>query len=90
MIPLKVTVAEVVLHKDQSDKKVSARLHTIKVAQIHFEVASKIVLRQVKFNMYVVKNEVLLSLEKDDYQKQLEQGVAKGKESFFSEKNLQL
>ena len=101
LVPLKVAVVEVVSREVQPDEQVTGRLQPIKVAQIHFEVAGKILSRQVEPGMSVVKGEELLSLEKDDYQNQLEQveadliieqqGVVRDKELLaLAKKNLKL
>ncbi|MEM8844214.1 MAG: efflux RND transporter periplasmic adaptor subunit [Pseudomonadota bacterium] len=101
LIPLKVALAEVVEREVQPDEQVTGRLQPIKDAQIHFEVAGKVISRQVEPGMSVARGEVLLSLEEDDYRNELEQveadliieqqGVVRDKELLtLAKKNLQL
>ena len=90
-----------VSRKVQPDEQVTGRLQPIKEAQIHFEVAGKVVSRQIEPGMKVARNDILLSLEKDDYQNQFEQveadliieqqGVVRDKELLsLAKKNLHL
>ena len=101
LIPLKVAVTEVMLREVQPMERVTGRLQPINVAELHFEVEGKVVSRQVEPGMRVGKGEVLITLEKDDYQNQLEQfeadliieeqGVIRDKELLeLAKKNLEL
>lgn len=101
LVPLKVAVTEVVAREVQPEERVTGRLQPINVAQLHFEVEGKVIARHVEPGMRVSKGETLITLEKDDYQNQLEQfeadliieeqGVVRDKELLeLAEKNLEL
>ena len=101
LIPLKVAVTEVVSREVQPEERVTGRLQPINVAHLHFEVEGKVISRQVEPGMRVGRDQVLITLEKDDYQNQLEQfeadliieeqGVVRDKELLeLAKKNLEL
>ena len=101
LIPLKVALTEVLLREVQPQERVTGRLQPINVARLHFEVEGKVTVRHVEPGMRVSQNEVLITLEKDDYQNQLEQfeadlvieeqGVIRDRELLeLAKKNLEL
>ncbi|MEM7304094.1 MAG: efflux RND transporter periplasmic adaptor subunit [Pseudomonadota bacterium] len=100
-MPLQVAVTSVVTREVRPEERVTGRLQPINVADIHFEVEGKVISRHVEPGLRVSKDEVLITLEKDDYQNQLEQfeadlvieeqGVIRDKELLtLAEKNLEL
>ena len=71
LIPLKVAVTEVETREVRPEERVTGRLQPINVAHLHFEVEGKVISREVEPGMRVAKEQVLITLEKDDYQNQL-------------------
>ena len=76
LTPVKVALVAAETRIVQPFEKVTGRLQPIKSAQIRFEVAGKVITRQVEPGAQVSTGTVLMNLEDSDYRDQLQQVAA--------------
>ncbi len=101
LAPVKVSIANVEKRSVQPRETITGRLQPIKTAQIRFEVAGKVISRDVEPGTTVNTGEVLMKLDASDYLDQLQQvaaellieqkGVSRDKDLLkYAQNNLQL